>query len=101
MSAITRHSFTLRVAAGKEAEYRQRHDEIWPDLVALQQRAGVRNFTLFQRGTDVVGYFEHDASQAVISLAEFESEQLVRRWNKHMADIIESFGGKLLEVWHA
>ena len=52
--------FTFDIYEGKEAEYKKRHDEIWPDLVADIKAAGFKNYTLFRRGLTVVGYFEVD-----------------------------------------
>ena len=52
--------FTFDIYEGKEAEYKKRHDEIWPELVADIKAAGFKNYTLFRRGLTVVGYFEVD-----------------------------------------
>lgn len=101
MNDVDRHIFTLRTFEGQEVEYGRRHDEIWPELVALQRRAGIFNFTLFQVGRDVVGYYEHDRDLAEIGLEEFEEEPLVTQWNEYLKDVIESFGEEPVEIWHA
>ena len=31
---------------GKEAEYKRRHDEIWPELAGLLRSAGVTNYSI-------------------------------------------------------
>ena len=41
MSAMEKHAFTMTLNPGMEAEYLQRHDEIWPELVDLLHEAGV------------------------------------------------------------
>lgn len=42
-----RIAFRMRLHAGQEAEYRRRHDEIWPELVALLKGAGVSDYSIF------------------------------------------------------
>jgi hypothetical protein len=34
-----RYAFKMKLNPGMEAEYRKRHDEIWPELVALLHEA--------------------------------------------------------------
>ena len=51
---MERLCFTFKLYPGQEAEYKRRHDEIWPDLVEAIQQAGLRNYSLFRRGQDVV-----------------------------------------------
>jgi L-rhamnose mutarotase len=98
---VTRHAFSLVVYEGQEAEYRRRHDEIWLDLLKLQQRAGLMNFSLFQRGREVIGYYEHHAESAEITLEEFDADPLVADWDRYMSGVIESVGDELQEIWHA
>ena len=44
---MKRHAFKMKLKAGKAAEYRKRHDEIWPELVALIKDSGVSDYSIF------------------------------------------------------
>ena len=48
---MERICFTFEIYEGTEDEYKKRHDEIWPELVADIQKAGFKNYSLFRRGT--------------------------------------------------
>ena len=37
---MERHAFTMKLHPGMEAEYRKRHEAIWPELVDLLHEAG-------------------------------------------------------------
>ena len=37
---MQRHAFKMFLNPGMKAEYRKRHDEIWPELVKLLEDAG-------------------------------------------------------------
>ena len=37
-----KYAFRMMLNPGAEAEYRRRHDEIWPELVALLKEAKIK-----------------------------------------------------------
>ena len=41
-----RYAFKMKLNPGMEAEYRKRHDEIWPELVTLLHDAGVSDYSI-------------------------------------------------------
>ena len=55
---MQRVCFTFEIYEGAEDEYKRRHDEIWPELVELIEESGLKNYTLFRRGTQVIAYVE-------------------------------------------
>ena len=66
---MERLCFTFEIYEGQEAEYKRRHDEIWPELVEVIQQSGLKNYSLFRRGTQIVAYVEAhpEASQADVA----------------------------------
>lgn len=102
---MERLCFTFEIKPGTEAEYKKRHDEIWPELVAAIKDAGQSNYSLFRRGTTVIGYVEcePDAAATFAKLADAEANA---RWSEWFEEIIVSprdgDGGfeRLEEVWH-
>ncbi len=101
---MERLCFLINLVPGTEAEYEKRHDEIWPDMTAAINRAGFTNYTLFRRGTQVIGYAECVPDVATV-LAKMGEEEVNARWSEHYVGIIESMtddNGNLLrydEVW--
>ncbi|MDA2962141.1 MAG: L-rhamnose mutarotase [Actinomycetota bacterium] len=102
---MERMCFTFEIFEGKEAEYKKRHDEIWPELVMAIKEAGFRNYSLFRRGTNIVGYFEVEpnAATAFAKLGKHESNA---RWAKWFEDVIVNLTDnkgnlmEMVEVWH-
>ena len=45
---MIRRAFTMRLKPGALAEYKKRHDEIWPELVAEIERSGIASMTTFE-----------------------------------------------------
>jgi L-rhamnose mutarotase len=102
---MERLCFSFEIYEGTEDEYKKRHDEIWPELVADIQAAGFRNYSLFRRGTTVVGYAEcePDVATAFAKLGPSESNAKWSEWFREVIVNLTDNRGELLrmqEVWH-
>ena len=40
-------AFKMKLKPGTEAEYKKRHDEIWPELKSLLKESGISNYHIF------------------------------------------------------
>jgi L-rhamnose mutarotase len=102
---MERICFTFELRPGTEEEYRRRHDEIWPELVEAIQQAGIRNYSLFRRGTQVIAYAECHPDVAT-AFGKVGATEVNRRWAEWFEDVIVELvdeEGNLLrahEVWH-
>jgi L-rhamnose mutarotase len=102
---MERVCFSFDIYPGTEAEYKKRHDEIWPELVDAIREAGQGNYTLFRKGRTVIGYVECEPDAAT-ALARIAATDVDQRWSKWMEEVIEPSptpDGEFVrfeEVWH-
>ena len=68
-------------------EYCRRHDEIWPELVELLKSAGICNYTIWNVGNELFGYYECEKGIDYATRVQRESP-VVEKWNKYMKDIL-------------
>jgi L-rhamnose mutarotase len=102
---VERICFRFEIYPGQEAEYKRRHDEIWPELVDAIKESGFANYSLFRRGQEIVAYVEchPDVATAFGKLSAYEANA---RWATWFEDVIVSLTdeqGNLVtldEVWH-
>lgn len=104
---MRRVGFNLKVKADLIEEYKRRHREVWPEMLAALSRTGWHNYSLFMRqdGT-LFGYFETSASFAD-ALDAMSSEEVNHLWQAEMLPFFEGTGGpaeemmeELFEVFH-
>jgi L-rhamnose mutarotase len=102
---MERVGFTMRVLAGKEAEYRRRHAAVWPEMLAALKAAGCRDYSIFIRGADLFAYLEVDDFAAF--RAFMTASPVNERWQAEMADLIDplrdpatGFHQRLEEIFH-
>lgn len=74
------------IRPGTEQEYQRRHDEIWPEMTAALNEAGVRNYTVWLYKQELFGYYECDDLEKAARVQG--SSPVVARWNEYMKDIL-------------
>ena len=84
--------FTLQVRRDRLDEYRARHREVWPEMLAALREAGWRNYSLFLRPDGLlVGYLETDDFEA--AQRRMAETDLNARWQADMAPFFEPLPG--------
>jgi L-rhamnose mutarotase len=84
---MEKYAFKMLLNTGMEAEYKRRHDEIWPELVALLKAAGVVDYSIhLDRETHILfGVLWRSKNHTMDRLP---LEPLMQRWWAHMADMM-------------
>ena len=77
-----------RVLEGKLEEYIRKHREIWPEMVDLMHGAGMRNYSIWHCGNELIGYYEFDGMEKK-SAYYAQHPDVLARWNEHMGGIME------------
>jgi len=79
-------AITMKIKKGSEKEYRTRHQEVWPELLADLKQAGCSRYSIYLRGLDLFAYMEVDDFQRYLSL--MLTSQAASRWEERMSDIL-------------
>jgi len=101
---VERLCFLFEIRPGTEAEYKRRHDDIWPEMRDALKAAGLRNYTIFRRGAQMIAYVE--APDVEAALAEMGASDVNRRWSEWFEDVVVGLvdeRGELQraeQVWH-
>lgn len=86
---MQRLAFKMKLFKGYEAEYKKRHDEIWPELSALLKETGVSNYVIFLDNdtNDLLGVLKLEEGK---SMDDLPSHPVMKKWWAYMADIMET-----------
>lgn len=81
--------FLLKIRSGKIEEYKERHTEVWPEMLAALHQTGWRNYSLFLRPDGlVVGYCEVDNFDEC--RAAMKLHPVNHHWQTEMAPFFDS-----------
>ena len=69
-------------------EYKKRHDEIWPEMLEVLDKAGIKNYSIWNSGRELFGYYECENTEKA-DRVQSESD-VVAKWNVHMEDLLVS-----------
>lgn len=89
---MEKYAFKMKLKPGCENEYRLRHDEIWPALVALLKEAGIEDYSIhLDRETNILfGVLWRRSDHKMDVLPEAE---IMQKWWGHMADLMDTDTG--------
>lgn len=104
---VQRVCFLLKVREDRVAEYRERHADVWPGMLAALSESGWHNYSLFLREDGLlVGYLETEDFEA--ARAAMAATSVNERWQAEMGGFFEALDGAapdeamtpLTEVFH-
>lgn len=88
-----RVAFTLRIRPDLIDEYVERHDPIWPEMLAEIAAAGRRNYSLHLSAEGVLfGYYETDDDEA--ARAYLADSPVAAKWEAQMAPFFVDLDGR-------
>jgi len=102
---MIRKAFVMQLHPGQEAEYKRRHNPIWPELESVLKSHGVRTYSIYL----------HPVTLQLFAYAEIEDESRwqaiagtpeCQRWWAHMRDIMDTYADQspvslaLTETFH-
>lgn len=85
---MERYAWKGRIRPGKQAEYKRRHDNIWPEMKQVLKDAGICHYSIWMTGDELFGYYECEQGIAYTAKVQAESE-VVARWDEYMKDVLE------------
>ncbi len=102
---MLRHAFLMKLKPGHEAEYKKRHDAIWPELARELKAAGISDYSIFLDPTTGTLF----ATQKLTdnnTAAALPQSPVVKKWWVYMKDLMETHPANspvtcpLIEVFH-
>ena len=97
--------FKMKLFPGQEAEYKKRHELLWPEMKDMIHEYGAKTYSIFldRETLTLFGYIEIESEE----LWEKSSDtEICRKWWDYMADIMETnpdnspVSEDLVEVFH-
>lgn len=86
---MIRHAFTMQLKPGNTEEYKRRHDEIWPELSAALQQAGISDYSIFldENSGVLFGVQKLTDTNTASALPDLP---IMKKWWAFMADLMDT-----------
>ena len=86
---MVRRAFLMRLKPGALAEYKRRHDEIWPELVEEIKASGIKEFSIFEDDPVLFLYSEIESEDAWDKLWSSDIHHRWAEWFRELMSIRE------------
>jgi len=83
---VERIGIFYRLKPGTQEEYKRRHDNIWPEMRTILSEAGIRNYSIWNYGEMLFGYYETEDNEKTQRI--LNNSDVFIKWRKFMEDII-------------
>ena len=86
---MQRVAFKMKLFKGCEAEYKRRHDALWPELEVLLKQAGIKDYSIFldEETNALFGYL---TIRDITELDNLPKHPVMQKWWIYMKDIMET-----------
>ena len=86
---MQRVAFKMQLSKSCEAEYKKRHEALWPELKALLKKAGVKDYSIFldEETNALIGYLTIEDKT---KLEVLPNEPVMKKWWAYMKDMMET-----------
>ena len=91
---MQRNAFKMKLKPGVVAEYKKRHDEIWPELAAELKAAGVSDYSIFL-DVETLTLFAVQKLSDDNTAVDLPNSPIVRKWWNFMAPLMETHSDNL------
>ena len=86
---MPRNAFKMKLKPGFEAEYKKRHDAIWPELAEELTRAGVSDYSI-SLDEETLTLFAVQTLSDDHTADDLPAKSIVKKWWAYMADIMDT-----------
>ena len=84
---MEKYAWKAHIKEGCLDEYIRRHNDLWPEMKETLANAGIKNYTIWNVGNEMFGYYE--CEKGIEYAAEYQAEsEVVDKWNEYMKDIL-------------
>ena len=85
---MKRHAFKMKLKPGVVAEYKKRHDEIWPELSQAIRAAGISDYSIFL-DEETLTLFAVQKQADDNTATDLPNHPIVKKWWASMAPLME------------
>ena len=85
---MEKYAWKGKIKEGCLEEYIRRHDHLPQEMQELLREAGICNYTIWNVGNELFGYYECEKGLDYAARVQAESP-IVDKWNEYMKDVMD------------
>jgi L-rhamnose mutarotase len=83
---MEQYAWKALLKTGMLDEYKKRHDEIWPEMTKMLNEAGIHNYSIWNVGEELFGYYECESIEFASKVQA--NSAINKKWDEYMKDVM-------------
>ncbi len=77
---MKRYGMTIGVHPEKLREYKEYHENVWPEILAMIKSCNIQNYSIFHHNNRLFGYFEYHGDNFEQDMKKMASDKKTQEW---------------------
>jgi L-rhamnose mutarotase len=77
---MKRYGSVIGVKPEAIAEYKRYHADVWPDILNMIRKCGIRNYSIYLKDDFLFGYFEYHGTDYKADMAKMAADPRTQEW---------------------
>jgi L-rhamnose mutarotase len=86
---MKRYAMVIGIKPDRIEEYRELHDNIWPEVVEVLGEAHVKNYSIFLHDNKLFGYMEYHGNDYATDMQRVADAPVTQKWWGHTEPLQE------------
>ena len=86
---IKRYAQTVSLKPDKIDEYKEWHENVWPEILDMLTKCNIRNYSIFLKDTQLFAYFEYIGEEYDADMEKLNAHPKTQEWEKIQSSLAE------------
>ena len=77
---MKRFGFAIRVNPSEIERYKEYHLKVWPEVLEMIRRCGIRNYSIYLKDDYLFGYYEYIGVDHAADMARMATDPKTQEW---------------------
>jgi L-rhamnose mutarotase len=79
---MQRYGSVIRLKPEKQAEYRELHTQVWPDVLRIIRECNIRNYSIYFKDGYLFSYYEYHGEDYPADMQKMAADPVTQAWWK-------------------
>jgi L-rhamnose mutarotase len=77
---MERYSSVIRLKPEKQAEYKELHAHVWPDVLRMIRECNIRNYSIYFKDGFLFSYYEYHGEDYATDMQKMAADPVTQAW---------------------
>ena len=77
---MKRFGFVIRMSPSEIERYKDYHRKVWPEVLQMIRRCGIRNYSIYLKDDYLFGYYEYFGVDHTADMAKMAADPKTQEW---------------------